>query len=180
VAAFQKRRIAFKTLPRPLQVLLLLALAQIGVIALLLATRRLPQPLVSSGVAAEGQFYVVPLAAFIVLAVSLTVAIWFALAGALRVHWVMRILVIALATGLLAYSPIFQLTTISGLRSEPFETEVRVRWIQLALLALVWVWAAGVSLHRWRKRRKGTVFLSDSKPYHGWPCMPQVRKSSPP
>ncbi len=168
VATFRKRRIAFKTLSRPLQVLLLLTLAQIGVVALLLATQNLPQPRVSSGVIAGGQFYVVPLAAFIVLAVSLTAGTWFALAGALRVHWGTRMLVIALATGLLAYSPILQLTTTTGLPEEQFVTEVRVRWIQLALLALFWVWATGVSVVRWRARRKGAVFPLDSRPWHGW------------
>jgi hypothetical protein len=39
VATFRKRRIAFKTLPRPLQVLLLLTLMQIGVVGLLLQPR---------------------------------------------------------------------------------------------------------------------------------------------
>ena len=168
VATFRKRRIAFKTLSRPLQVLLLLTLAQIGAVALLLATHDLPQPQVSSGVIAEGQHFVVSLAVFIVLAVSLTAATWFALAGALRVHWSMRFLVIALATWSLAQSPLISLTTNAGLRGEPFVTEARVRWIQLALLALFWIWAAGVSLLRWRAGRKGAVLPPDSRPWHGW------------
>jgi hypothetical protein len=168
VATFRKRRIVFKTLPRPLQVLLLLTLAQIGVVALLLATQNLPQPQISSGVIAEGQHFVVPLAAFIVLAVSLTAATWFALAGALRVHWGVRFLVIALVTWSLAQSPLTSLTTNAGLRGEPFVTEVRVRWVQLALLALFWVWAAGVSLAKWRAQRKGAVLPPDSRPWHGW------------
>ncbi len=41
VATFRKRRIAFKTLSRPFQVLLALTLAQIAVVALLLATENL-------------------------------------------------------------------------------------------------------------------------------------------
>ena len=168
VAIFRKRRIAFKTLSRPLQVLLLLTLVQIGVVALLLATQKLLQSQVSSGVIAEGQHFVVPLAAFIVLAVSLTAATWFALAGALRVHWGMRFLVIALITWTLANSPLTSLTTIAGLRGEPFVTEARVYWAQLALLALIWVGAAGISLLRWYARRKGAVLASDSRPWHGW------------
>jgi hypothetical protein len=168
VATFRKRRIAFKTLSRPLQVLLLLTLVQIGVVALLLAIQNLPQPQVSSGViSAEGQHFVVPLAAFIVLAVSLTAATWFAMAGALRVHWSLRFLVVALATWTLADFPILQLTITSS-QGEPDLTEVRVRWIQLALLALFWVWAAGVSLARWRAQRKGAVLPPDSRPWHGW------------
>jgi hypothetical protein len=168
VATFRKRRIAFKTLPRPLQVLLLLTLVQIGVVALLLATQKLLQSQVSSGViSAEGQHFVVPLAAFIVLAVSLTAATWFALAGALRVHWGVRFLVIALVTWSLANSPLTSLTTIAGLRGEPFVTEARVYWAQLALLALIWVGAAGISLLRWHARRKGAVLASDSRPWHG-------------
>jgi hypothetical protein len=166
VATFRKRRIAFKTLSRPLQVLLLLTLAQIGIMALLLATQNLPQ--VSSGVIAEGQHFVVPLAAFIVLAISLTAATWFALAGALRVHWSVRFLVIALVTWSLAQSPLTSLTTNAGLRGEPFMTEARVRWAQLALLALIWVGAAGVSLARWRTKRKGAAHPPDSRPWHGW------------
>jgi hypothetical protein len=168
VATFRKRRIAFKTLSRPLQVLLVLALAQIAVVALLLATQNLPQPLVSSSVIAEGQTYVVPLAAFIVLAVSLTAGTWFALAGALRVHWSVRFLVVALATATLASYPIFQLTINTRLKGEPFLTEVRVHWIQLALLALFWIWAAGASLLTWRARQKSAVLPPDSKPWHGW------------
>jgi len=42
VATFRKRRIAFKTLSRPLQVLLALTLALIGVVAVLLVTQSLP------------------------------------------------------------------------------------------------------------------------------------------
>jgi hypothetical protein len=169
VATFRKRRIAFKTLSRPLQVLLALTLVQIGVVALLLATQNLPQPQVSSGViSAEGQHFVVSLAAFIVLAVSLTAGTWFALAGALRVHWGMRWLVIALATGLLADSPLERLMAIAGLRGEPFVTEARMCWAQLALLALIWIGAVGVSLLSWRARRKCAVLPSDSRPWHGW------------
>jgi len=168
VAPFRKRRIAFTTLSRPLQVLLLLTLAQIGVVALLLVIQNLPQPQVSSGVIAEGQHFVVPLAAFIVLAVSLTAGTWFALAGALRVHWSVRFLVLALVTWTLASTPFTSLTTVTSLQGEPFVTETSVRWIQLALLALIWVGAAGVSLLRWRARRKSAVLSPDSRPWHGW------------
>jgi len=168
VATFLERQIDFKKLSRPFQLLLALTLAQIAVVALLLATQNLPQPLVSSGVNAEGQSYVVPLAAFIVLAVSLAAGTWFALAGALRVHWSVRFLVVALAIAMLAFYPVFQLMNNRGPQGEPFLTEVRVRWIQLGLLALFWIWVVCASLLRWRAQRKGTVLPPNARLWHRW------------
>jgi hypothetical protein len=165
---FRKRRIDFKTLPRPLLVLLRFTLAQVWVVALLLATQTLPQPLVRGSVDEQGQIYVVPLAAFIVLVVLLIAAIWIALAGALRVRWDMRFLVIALVTWLLTPGPLNSLTANAGLRGEPFVTEARLRWAQLALVALIWLGAASLSLLGKRAQPKGTASPSESRPWHGW------------
>ena len=166
VATFRKRRIAFKTLNRPLQVLLILTLVQIGMVALLLAIRNIPQPLVDNGLISQGQSFVVPFATFIVVAISFTGGLWFLLAGALRVHWAMRFLVFTLATGVLAYRPLSSLILDATLQSEPYITEVRVRWIQLALLALLWMGAASITLVRWHAKRKGMALQLDIQQWH--------------
>lgn len=164
VALFRRRRIAFGSLGRPLQVLLLLVLGQIGVVAILLATRELPQIELSNvGVYSGGQGYQAPLSAFLVLAISSTLGLWFALAGAMRVHWSMRFLVVALVTELLAFLPMIDLNSLSGLHDLSFVLQVAIRWGQLALLAIYWLWAGAITWREWRTRGQ----VRPGRPWHG-------------
>lgn len=165
IATFRKRRIAFKTLSLPVRILLLITLTQIGLVAVLLATQTLPQPVFNSGEGSGGETVVVSLAAFLMLAVSLGVGSAFALAGAMRVHWSVRFLVVALVTGVLGYNSLNELLLLANINNNPFALDARLRWAQLAVLAGFWAWAIGVSVVRWRARRKSPQAATQSA---GW------------
>jgi hypothetical protein len=111
------------------------ALGQTGLVALLLVTQFAPQPEVSSGAAAQGGLpYGVPLASFIVMAISLAAGYCMLICGALRSPWRIGILVIALVTGLLAIQPG---TTLAG-GAQPLEEWLSIA--QLLVLAAFWLW----------------------------------------
>jgi hypothetical protein len=140
VAAFGVRRIRLKGLRLPLKLVICLAIAQIALVAVLLAVHSVPQPLVSSAVLDQaGGTYAVPLAVFVVMALSVAVGYWFALAGALRVRTRVGVPIIALATWALADAPVATLRA-AGAGIGPHRAEWQLRWAQLGVLAVLWMW----------------------------------------
>jgi hypothetical protein len=144
--ALRQQLISVRTMSRPLQVVVVIAFAQLGIVALLLATQGLPQPQIPAGISSNLPAAHLPLGAFVVIALSLALGWCFILTGALRVHWGLRLPVIALVTVALGYYPVVQLYSDNGLTGEPFVTEVRLAWVQLGVLGLFWVWSAGLLL----------------------------------
>jgi hypothetical protein len=137
-------------------------LVQTILVAVLLATQVLPQPTISSGVASQsGIAYSVPLASFLLLAVSLAVGYWFVLAGALRSHWSVCFPVIALLTGILAVQPL--IAVIVGVSRELFTAEVWLSMVQLGILAVYWLWALIIL----RQNRKQPATGRQSISWHG-------------
>ena len=122
-----------------------IALGQTVIAALLLATQFLPQPHVSSGVAAQGGLsYGVPLAGFVVMIISLAAGYWMLAAGALYPRTRVRISVIVLIVGLLAIQPV---TSLMGRESSgPYSLEKWLSIGQLAVLAAFLLWAVGRAL----------------------------------
>lgn len=162
-SAYRAKRIRSKKLKAPLKWLIRVAFAQIGLVAILLAAHKIPQPLVDSAVPdPAGGTFAVPLAVFIVAAVSIAAAYWFGLAGALRIHPRAGIPIAALITWPLADMPISSLrlggTTISATLSD-----AGLRWAQLAVLAVFWVRLAASALGRRRARRAGPAPAVDPR-----------------
>ena len=76
-----------------------LAIAQIVLVAILMALQKVRQPQVNSSVLdPAGGTFAVPLAVFVFMTVSVAAGYWFGLAGALRVRASVGIPVAALAT----------------------------------------------------------------------------------
>ena len=112
-------------------------LGQTVLVAVLLATRDVTQPEVSSGVRTAGGLpYAVPLAGFVVLVISLAGGYSLALAGALRSPPRARFPVLILVTGLLAIQPVH---TVTGGDRQP-AAYWWLSWTQLAVLAALWLW----------------------------------------
>src|ERR1700735_5614905 len=87
-----------------------IAIGQTAVVAVLLVTQFVPQPHVSSGVADQGGLaYGVPLASFVVMAVSLAAGFGMLLTGASRSGARLRYGVLAVVTLLLAIQPVTSL-----------------------------------------------------------------------
>src|SRR5262249_26308629 len=89
-----------------------------------------------------------PLAAFVAITLSLSLGWCFVLTGALRLHWGLRLPIIALVTAALGFYPIIQIESVAGLVGDPFTTELVLAWVQLGVLAVVWLWAIGLLLTR--------------------------------
>jgi len=110
-----------------------LALIQTALIAVLLVTQFVRQPYLSSGVAAQGGLpYGVPLAAFVVLIISLVAGYCLLAAGAFRSPRRIRVPVIALITALLAIQPVTSLTATGSGGAQPL-----TRWLSVAQLAVL-------------------------------------------
>jgi hypothetical protein len=171
-AAFRARHIQPKRLKGPLRRLILLAIGQIVLVSLLMAVQKVPQPQVNSTVpGAAGAAFRVPLAVFVFMVVSVAGGYWFGLAGALRVRASVGLPVAALATWILADSPVSSLRL--GVTSiDPHLSDAGLRWAQLAVLAAFWVWLGGLAAARWRQhaRRKDPPDHPDpdGQPWHPW------------
>ena len=117
-----------------------IAIGQTAVVAVLLVTQFVPQPHVSSGVADQGGLaYGVPLASFVVMAVSLAVGFGMLLTGASRSGARRRYGVLAVVTLLLAIQPIISL--ISADAGREYSLVVVFSAAQLAILAVWWRWS---------------------------------------
>ena len=116
-----------------------IAIAQTAVVAVLLVTQFLPQPYVSSGVADQGGLvYGVPLADFVVMAISLPVGFGMLLTGASRSGARLRYGVLAVVTLLLAIQPVTSLISANAGREYPLVLAFSAA--QLAILAVWWRW----------------------------------------
>ena len=118
-----------------------IAITQTAVVAVLLVTQFLPQPHVSSGVADQGGLvYGVPLADFVVMAISLPVGFGMVLTGASRSGARLRYSVLAVVTLLLAIQPVTSLISANAGREYPLVLAFSAA--QLAILAVWWRWSA--------------------------------------
>jgi hypothetical protein len=107
---FKRRRLVLKGLKFPLNVFMYAAIVQAIIVAALLLTQKLPQPQVNSGVQDQpGGTYTVPLAAFVVTAISIVAGYCLALAGALRIRAAAGLPIVLAATVGLATVPISKL-----------------------------------------------------------------------
>ncbi len=171
-AAFRDRRIRPKCLTTlPLRRLILLAIGQIVLAALLMAVQKVPQPRVNSAVpGAAGTAFQVPLAVFVFMVVSVAAGYWFGLAGALRVRAGLGLPVAALATWVLADSPVSSLRL--GVTSiDPHLSDAGLRWAQLGVLAAFWVWLGALAAARWRGRARREDRPEPDpggQPWHPW------------
>jgi hypothetical protein len=172
VAIFNQRYLVPKALSHPALVFFRITEVQMFLVAVLLFAQNSLQPQVSSGVIdSQGITYLVPLVTFMMMAFSVALGYWFALAGALRVHWMVCIPVFALGTGVLAVVPITGLVVYThGIDAgiEPFVTETRLRLAQLVVLALFWVWALGLVVVRSRSKQGASAHLRRIAPWHWW------------
>jgi hypothetical protein len=146
LAALRGRLISLRTMSRPLRVATIVALVQLGLVGLLLATHDLPQPQVAAGIASNFSSARLPLITFVAVTLSLGLGWCFLLIGALRVHWRLRLAVVALVTVALGFYPVVQLRSDAGLTGQPFATERVLAWMQLGVLAVCWIWAISLAL----------------------------------
>ncbi|MGH3399789.1 MAG: hypothetical protein ACRDPO_34410 [Streptosporangiaceae bacterium] len=151
--------------------LILLAIGQIVLAALLMAVQKVPQPRVNSAVpGAAGAAFQVPLTVFIFLVVSVAGGYWLGLAGALRVRASLGLPVAALATWVLADSPVSSLRL--GVTSiDPHLSDAGLRWAQLGVLAAFWIWLGALAAARWRGHARPKDPLEpdpDGQPWHPW------------
>lgn len=132
-----------------------IALGQTVIAALLLATQFVPQPHVSSGVAAQGGLaYGVPLAGFVFMVISLVAGYWMLAAGALYPRAPVRILVIVLIVGLLAIQPV---STLAGRAAGgPYSLGKWLSIGQLGVLGAFLLWGIGRALAARRITRPGS------------------------
>jgi hypothetical protein len=156
--------ISVRTMRRPLQVVTVLVFIQLGLVAVLLATHGLPQPQVQAGITGNFSSAHLPLAAMVVITLSLGLGWCFILTGAQQVHWGLRLPVIALVTIALGFFPVFQLTSDSGLEGSPYAQEADLAWVQLGILSLVWAWSTGVLLAE-RRHPRYALRSADKDPF---------------
>jgi hypothetical protein len=146
------------------------AIAQIVLVAILMALQKVRQPQVNSSVLdPAGGTFAVPLAVFVFMTVSVAAGYWFGLAGALRVRASVGIPVAALATWTLADYPITILR--AGGTGAGQLSDAGLLWAQLGVLAVFWVWFARVALARRRARATGPAVRTDPG---GQPWQPRV------
>nr|MBF6592030.1 hypothetical protein [Ktedonobacterales bacterium] len=153
-AALRRRLIRLSDMAWPLRLLTIATFVQLGLVALLLAVRNVPQPMVTDGLTGDGALTQIPLAAFAVTALSLALAFALALAAAVRLPLLARVPLLLIVTGILGFVPVLQLNVITGFHNEPFTSETRLRWTQLAVLALLWLWALAAPLARGHATRQ--------------------------
>lgn len=169
---YRLRRIHLRGLKKPAKWLLRVALAQIVLVAVLMALQRVRQPLVNSAVlGAAGSTLAVPLVVFIVMVISLAAGYWFGLAGALRVRASAGIPIAALATWTLADEPV-ALLRLGGTSITPDDSYAGLRWAQLGVLAVFWVWLGAAAIARWRGRRERPA--GHREPDNGQPWNPGI------
>ncbi len=161
---FRDRRINLKALAPPLKLLMYAAIGQTALVALLLlAGLKVSQPEVNSGVQDQaGGSYAVPLAVFVVVALSIAAGYCLALAGALRVRAAAGLPIIAAMTITLAAEPISKLS--AGPAVEPHEW---LRWAQLGVLALLLAWVLRNLVARQLARRNKAGHQPPTEGKHG-------------
>ena len=109
-------------------------------VAVLLVTQFVPQPRVSSGIADQGGLeYGVPLASFVVMALSLAAGFGMLLTGAFRSGARLRYGVLAVVTLLLAIQPVTSLISVDAGRG--YSLVLAFSAAQLAVLAVWWRWS---------------------------------------
>lgn len=122
-----------------------IAIGQTVVVAVLLVTQFVPQPHVSSGVADQGGLaYGVPLASFVVMALSLAAGFGMLLTGAFRSGARLRYGILAVVTLLLAVQPVTSL--ISADQGRGYSFVLAFSAAQLAVLAVWWRWSTRPAL----------------------------------
>lgn len=154
-----RRRIRFNQLARPVRILALIGLAQIGVAILLNVVYQLPQASIVVGEQAN-QTVVMPIAVFSFAIISLIIAWSFILTGALRTHWLMRFTVILGMTAILSSVPL----AYPGLWASPLHNPSDVpatinwfmAWLQLIALASFWLRGILITVEEVRLRRANT------------------------
>ena len=161
-AAYRARRVRIGDLKTPaLRWLLWIAVAQIVMVAILMTVQKVRQPQVNSGVpGASGGTFVVPLAVFVVMGISLAAGYWFGLAGALRVRAGFGVPIAALATWALADGPISSLR-LGGTSVNPQLSYAGLRWAQLGVLAVFWIWLSATTVARRRAHRGKPAVVPD-------------------
>jgi hypothetical protein len=151
----------------PLKRLIWLTIVQIVLVAILMTVQKVHQPLVNSAVlGAAGGTLAVPLIVFILTVVSIAAGYCFGLAGALRIRPLAGIPIAALATWTLADAPVSDLRM--GSASIGSHPNAALRWAQLAVLAVYWVWLGGRTvLGRQSQRTKpGARWDLDGQPWY--------------
>ena len=117
-----------------------IAIGQTVVVAVLLVTQFVPQPYVSSGVADQGGLaYGVPLASFVVMALSLAAGFGMLLTGAFWSGARLRYGILAVVTLLLAIQPVTSL--ISADAGRGYSLVLAFSAARLAILAVWWRWS---------------------------------------
>ena len=167
-ATYKARHIRPSHLTGPSKRLVLLAIAQIMLVAVLMALQKVHQPQVNSVVSgAAGGTFTVPLVVFIVMVMSVAAGYWFGLAGALRVRPGVGIPIAALATWTLADVPISSLR-LGATTIDLHLSDAGLRWAQLGILAVFWVWLGGTTAAAWYARRKRPVVAPPpgGQPWH--------------
>ncbi len=166
-ATFGNPLITPNRLRSPLKRLIWLTIVQIVLVAILMAVQKVHQPLVNSAVlGAAGGTLAVPLIVFILTVVSIAVGYWFGLAGALRIRPLAGIPIAALATWTLADAPVSDLRL--GSTSIGSHPNAALRWTQLAVLAVYWVWLGGRTVlgRRSQRTKPEAPWNSDGQPWY--------------
>ena len=117
-----------------------IAMGQTVLVALLLVTQFVPQPRLSSGIPDQGGLeYGVPLASFVVMALSLAAGFGMLLTGAFRSGARLRYGILAVLTLLLAIQPVTSLISVDAGRG--YSLVLAFSAAQLAVLAVWWRWS---------------------------------------
>ncbi|HEV7129844.1 MAG TPA: hypothetical protein VGN32_20595, partial [Ktedonobacterales bacterium] len=168
-AAFRRRLIALEDMGPAQKAVVRLTLALLALVALLLLTSALPQPVVPAGVTSTGLPLQAPLLIFSFMALALVIGWTLVLAGALGAVWYIRYPVVAVSTLVLGIMPVVDLSvtfTTSGAWSLGLVLEVGFRLTQVGILLAFWAWAVRTSLAR---RRAGAAAVAASPPATAWP-----------
>lgn len=147
--------INLRTMPLPLRVATLAGFVLLGSVAVTLALSTLSQPSVMTPLHVNGQTTQTPLLAFLMVVVVFGGGLAYALAGAMSLPWLPRLVIVALVTWSLFY--VAQVHFLPGSATDTLYLaldSVVVPIAQFTLLAALWLWALGVSLARWRRRRQ--------------------------
>lgn len=133
--AMAERTIHMRSMPWSLRLITGFALGQLVAVALLLALRDhalLGLPAIEVGTQ-DHQRTLMSLGIFVICLLFLGVAWVFVLTGAIHAPWVVRVLVLGIASFIFSYTP----SPVAGLHA--------------ALLVVLWLWALGVGLVAWRE-----------------------------
>ncbi len=155
IATYRARRLRIEHLNSPpLRLVMWVGIVQIAVVTVLMVLQRVPQPLVNSTVPdVTGGTFAVPLVVFIITVISIATGYWFGLAAALRIRPAVGIPIAALATWTLADTPISSLR-MGATAIGPHLTDTGLRWGQLGVLGVFWIWLGYRTVARRQARRE--------------------------